>query len=281
MIKWTEILSTNNTALMQAGEDFNIHPLALEDCINREQRPKFEDYDHHQLLVWFIYTQNQIFELQFLLFKDHIIMVPHGNPPSGNSWAEYLKLDMNQKDVWHLIFQALDKSTDITWNEIKKIFEQINSFEEKMFTENFNPQSLLRIKKKFNQMEFSLAHLASVAEQLQSYYQVKDDLTWKLRDLHDHSQRIYQSITLHSSQIATTIELYWGHHAHRTNIHIKKLSLIASVGLPLTLWCSFWGMNFTAIPFSHPYLFPSAMALMFLSLAITIGYFRYKGYWKD
>ncbi len=281
MIKWTEILSTDNSSLAQASSDLNIHPLALEDCIHREQRPKFEDFDHHQLLVWFMYAKNQIFEIQFLIFKDQIIMVPHENPPEGNSWADYLKLDFNQKDVWHLVFQALDKSTDNSWNEIKKILTQINLFEDKMFTENFNPESLLKIKKKLNQLEFSLSHLASVAQQLQSYYEGKDDLTWKLRDLHDHCERIYHSINLHSSQIATTIELYWGHHAHRTNIHIKKLSLLASIGLPLTLWCSFWGMNFTAIPFSHPYLFPIAMAIMLVSLATTIGYFLYKGYWSD
>ena len=118
-------------------------------------------------------------------------------------------------------------------------------------------------------------------KQLQNLSNPKGDLKWKLRDLHDHCERITQSISLYRSQIATAIELYWGLQANKTNNQIKKLSLLASITVPLTFWASFWGMNFEFIPFADPNLFYAALAIMLTSVALAVWFLVKKGYWAD
>ena len=49
MIRWTEVLSTENATLSDIAEKLDVHPLALEDCMHRDQRPKLDDYETHQL----------------------------------------------------------------------------------------------------------------------------------------------------------------------------------------------------------------------------------------
>lgn len=281
MVKWNEVLSTENSAFTELAKELKVHPLALEDCLHRDQRPKLDDYETHQLLVWFLFAGGRIYEIQFLIFKDQLVVVPHDPPPEGRTWAEYLKISNHHRDVWHLLYQALDKATDITWQEIRILFSQVDEFEQEMFKKNFSPQTLLLVKKQLNQIDFSVGHLSSVAKQLQNLCNPENDLRWKLRDLFDHCERIYRSIALYRSEIATTIELFWGLQTNRTNKQIKKLSLIASIAVPLTFWASFWGMNFEFIPFSSPTFFFGAMTVMAISVGTTFWLLVRKGYWDD
>lgn len=281
MINWIEVLSTDSDRLVALAKEYQVHPLAIEDCQHRDQRPKLDDYGTHQLLVWFMVTKNKPYELQFLIFADKIVFVPHLPPPDGGTWKEYFRLSEDQKDIWHALYFVLDRATDITWQELRKIFSKVDDFEVEIFKSDINIQNILSLKKKLNRSVYYMGHLASVAEQLQNFYKPIDDLNWKFRDLHDHCERIYQNVAFYRSQIATTIDLYWGLESNRTNNQIKKLSLLASVAVPLTFWASFWGMNFKFIPYDEPWMFFVAMGLMISSVALTMWLLVKKGYWTS
>ncbi len=180
-----------------------------------------------------------------------------------------------------MVYSALDRATDETWKEIKKVFSEIEEFEYKMFKTDCDPESLLALKKRLNHIDYSIGHLASVVSQIQNFYHPRDDLRWRLRDLHDHCERIYQNVAYYRSQIATSIELYWGLQANKTNRQIKKLSMLASMAIPVTFWASFWGMNFEAIPFSDSRLFIAAVIVMLISVVGTTFFLIKKGYWRD
>jgi magnesium transporter len=164
---------------------------------------------------------------------------------------------------------------------MRKMFADADEYEQEMFRREISPQDLIALKRQINEVDYSLSHLPSVTEQLQNLCQPTGDLAWKLRDLHDHCERIYRTISLYRSQIATTIELYWGLQANRTNAQVKKLSLLASIAVPMTFWASFWGMNFQAIPFDSPHLFWSAIGVMGISVLLTTWLLIRKGYWAD
>ena len=281
MINWIELQSSNTADLAKYAEQFSLHPYILNDCIKKDLRPKIEDYESHQYLVWFMYLQGQMYEMQFVVTGDTLILITHEMPLGIKSWKDHFQLDINQKNIWHLVHQALDRSTHSTWNELLSLFSKIETFEEKIFKSKSDPQMILNIKKKLVKLDYPLGHLASVVKQLQNFCKPKDDLNWKLRDLHDHSERISRSITQYRAQVVTAIELFWGYQAQRTNKHIKKLSLLASVTVPLTFWTSFWGMNFTAIPFDSKNLFAGAVLIMVASIGIAFWILKSRGYWSD
>lgn len=278
---WNEVLSTQlNSETFRNIE--KVHPLALEDCVHRDQRPKLEDYESHQFLVWFMLAEGKIFEIQFLIFENEIVFVPHEPPPKGTLWSEYFNIDnKNHSDVWHLLYHVLDKSTDHTWDEVTRVCDQIDQFEIDLFEKECDPRTLMSLKKKLNQIDFYIAHLPSVSLQIQNFKQPKNDLRWKFRDLHDHCERITRTVSLYRGQIATSIELYWGQQTHKANRHIKKLSVLASVAVPLTFWASFWGMNFEFLPFKSESFFYFAILIMILSVSLTVFILIKKGYWED
>jgi magnesium transporter len=180
-----------------------------------------------------------------------------------------------------MLYQALDRATDVTWHDLHSLFACIDGFEQELFSREIDPRTLLALKKKLNQIDVSIGLLASVASQLTNLCKPKDDLAWKLRDLHDHCERISKNVGLYRSHIATIIELFWGLQSNRTNRQIKKLTLLASVAVPMTFWASFWGMNFTAIPYSSVTLFIIALTIMGISVAVTTWLLIHKGYCSD
>lgn len=280
-VEWVEFQSHNETELKELALKENIHPLALEDCIHREQRPKFEDFGNHQFLVWFMLKNEQLYELQFLIFPTKIILVAHEPPPEGLSWKQYFKLTNQHKDTWHLLYQALDRATDHSWLAIKSLVDEIEDVEQSIFDRECDPRELLALKKRLNKADLSINHLSSLVLQMQNFYQAKDDLGWKFRDLFDHCERINKHISVSRAQVATVIDLYWGLLANKTNRHIKKLSLLASISVPLTFWASVWGMNFEIIPFGSHKFFMIAVALMITSVLGTAWLLIRKGYWND
>jgi magnesium transporter len=48
---WVDVTGGSDEEIDRMGEEFAIHPLALEDCRQQHQRPKVDQYRQHLLLV--------------------------------------------------------------------------------------------------------------------------------------------------------------------------------------------------------------------------------------
>jgi magnesium transporter len=273
-----EILSHDTESLQALAKERNVHPLALEDCLHRDQLAKLEDYGHHQLLVWFLYVDGEIYELQFLLFPDLVVLVPHANPPRRSTWKEYLRVPDDNSDLALFIFHLLDFTTDISRSQVSALFREIQDFDQELFQGETRIESILPTRRKLAEIERHIDRLPSVSQQTLHFFQSRHDLKWKFRDLQDHCDRLYQSVVYYQSQITSSFELYWAVAAQKTNLQVKKLTLLASFSLPLTFWASFFGMNFEALPFSSPFSLPAALVLMLLSAGATYLFLRAKGF---
>ena len=204
--------------------------------------------------------------------------------PINLSAVKRLNYDINETN--DLIEMDLDDKMLQRLFEIG-FFEKINAisgaliddFEDEMFEATVEPRDILALRKILSLSEFSIGHLPSVTKQMQNFYLFKDDLKWRMRDLHDHCERNKNWIDAQGDHITHAIDLYWGLESNRTNAQIKKLSLLASISIPMTFWASFWGMNFQAIPFESVHFFQLAIGVMLLSSLSVYLFLRKKGYW--
>jgi magnesium transporter len=52
MVKWINVDGIHKVEVIEKiGKLFKIHSLTLEDIVNTDQRPKFEDYDHYVVSI--------------------------------------------------------------------------------------------------------------------------------------------------------------------------------------------------------------------------------------
>ena len=54
LTRWINVEGLDNLLLRQLAVRYQLDPLAIEDALQKEQRPKIEEYDQHLLLVRFI-----------------------------------------------------------------------------------------------------------------------------------------------------------------------------------------------------------------------------------
>lgn len=282
-MKWQEIRSTQSAELQQLGQELKIHPLALEDCFHRDQRAKLEDYENHHLLVWFMYANNKLYELQFLLMQDQILFVSHDPPPTGFScWKDYFNIHgESEKDVATVLFLALDKASDASRIEFRGLVDRIDKFEHSILRGAADLKTILPVKKKLAAIELRTEPHIQVLQTLQNVFQMRGEMKWRYRDLRDHVQRFNERVIFQQGQILSDLDLYWAMAAQRTNLQIKKLTLLASISVPVTFWASFWGMNFQFIPYDNPMFFGLAMLIMVLTAFGVYFFFKTHGYWTD
>ena len=50
-IIWVNIEKTSVTDINYLKKNYSFHPLALEDCLSRIERPKIDEYDDHLFIV--------------------------------------------------------------------------------------------------------------------------------------------------------------------------------------------------------------------------------------
>ncbi|MBI3566302.1 MAG: hypothetical protein HY079_13995 [Elusimicrobia bacterium] len=280
-IVWREHRAGDADGIRSAARELGVHPLALEDCLKRNQRAKFEDYGTHQLLVWFVCLPEAVVELEFVVFPKTVLLVADGAPPRGATWREFLGVGEDAPDAAHLLYQALDAATDATEGRARTLAAELPAFEEALFRGRAQPRRLVRLKRELGAAAHATASLASVAAQWERFLSPGDDLRWRMRDLIDHCERVQQSLVFHQAQVSGAMDMYWGLNAQRTNDQIKRLTVMASVAVPLTVWASFWGMNFTVIPFHSPGLFVGALAAMGASVAAALWGLKARGFLDD
>src|SRR5256714_15694326 len=50
---WIDIPDRHSTELERVARDLGLHPLAVEDATQRDERPKIDQYDNHYFIVFY------------------------------------------------------------------------------------------------------------------------------------------------------------------------------------------------------------------------------------
>lgn len=105
-----------------------------------------------------------------------------------------------------------------------------------------------------------------------------------LRDVHDHLDRAVGLITTYRERLAGVLDLYLTEISMRQNEVMQRLTVIATVFLPLSFLVGFFGMNFgwmSEVITPQWTFWVFGMGLMGVSVAATVVYLRRTGADRD
>ncbi len=268
---------------------FRFHPLAIEDCLHVDQRPKLEEYGTHVFIAM------------------HALRCVQGDDPSeletlelhtflGNGYLVTIHLQPNEKlDLaWKrasgdpgvmkrgadfLFYLVADGIVDSHFLHLDRISEHLEDVENDVL-ERPQAKSLQRI--------FSLKHalvtmrktlspqrdvFAILARRTGDHY-VSERSSLYFRDIYDHLVRIYESIDAARDLLGAALEAYLSMVAQRTNEVMKSLTILSAVFLPLTFVTGFFGQNFA--PLQTPFFMWTMLALCALIPIGMLAYFAQK-----
>jgi magnesium transporter len=98
------------------------------------------------------------------------------------------------------------------------------------------------------------------------------------RDCYDHLVRAYEHIDLERDLLGNAMDAYLSTVSNRLGVIMKQLTILSAIFLPPTFITSFFGQNFTALPFESRKLFFVEVATC-VTLPLIMLYWFYRSGW--
>jgi magnesium transporter len=290
-VSWINIYGIHDFDLMKRlGEIFDLHPLFLEDIMNTDQRPRYEDGNHYDAFIMKMLKYDEHTKLitaeQFTLIlgEHYVLTLQEQIGDVFNPVRERIRNAKKTSRLHHcdyLAYALLDTVVDNYIIVTESIGREIESLEDKIF---LNPEKVLvqEIYKLKTELSFLRKSVRPVKDMMGNLFKSENSLYSEdhlhfLRDLEDLITQATDAIELYNGMISDHLNIYSTNVNNRINEVMKVLTIFASIFIPLTFLAGIYGMNFEYIPelsFKYSYLI-----FWIVALCIGIGlliYFKRK-----
>ncbi len=263
-VRFVDLRIERPEELALLGARFGFHPLTLEDCAHRDQRPKLEHYEGYLFLVTQGFDRSGgdepgdepgWHELHAFLGKDYLVIV-HARPipavdqvfrriaddpallARGPDFAYYLLADRMVDDSFPVLDQVADALEDL---EDVVVTKPRRAHLGRIFAMK---RQLVTMRKVLSPQRDVMASISRPGEPL-----ISTQTAYYLRDVYDHLARIVESVEAHRDLVGNALDAYLSATGQRTNEIMKALAILSAVFMPLTFITGFFGQNFVQLPF--------------------------------
>ena len=269
---WVDIDRPNDDELSLLDDIFGFHPLAIEDTINYQQRPKIESYDHmgdmHRQGYFYMVIHGpdlQTFkekvrtkELDIFVSERYMVTI-HEEPMSSiEAVMKRMRADparMLNAGIDMLLHAELDMLVDHYSPILDHMQETIESLEDRAATHP-TPALLHEIsqeKRNLTTLRRIIGPQRDVIAQITrgEVPFIRESTRIYFRDVQDHLVRAVELIELYRELIASARDLYMTSISNNLNVIMKTLTIITVVTAVLNVITGFFGMNFEHMPGLH------------------------------
>ncbi|MFB3818441.1 MAG: magnesium/cobalt transporter CorA [Candidatus Methylomirabilales bacterium] len=280
-LTWVDAEGEPADVLGRLAEVFRLHPVTLEDFINKNQRPKVEEFEHYLFMV--IHAVQALrddtldTEELHMALGDRWLLTVHDRPLEAvKRLADRLAADPRSlpDGASFLVYHLSDAVVDGYYPVLDTLGDEIDAAEDAV-VEKPAPDWLERIftiKRVLVQLRKVVSPQREVYNALsrRDHPYVEPHVAVYFRDIHDHLVRAFEAIDSYRDLVANTLDAYLATVSNRLGQVMKQLTVIATIFMPLSFLTGFFGMNFQAIPFDRGWL----LALVVLAtLAVPTGMF--------
>ena len=235
-------------------DTLEIHPLVREDMVVQVNRPKVDNYRNYLYLVIHSARWDQdrpvLREIDIVLGERFLITYHDGHPRAVDAAHDVLprRPDLLRDGPVHLLHFILDTLVDQYLPIMDRIAEEIDELEEVLFASDKAPvnRRILTLKRGMSSLRRVVGPQRDTVLALtrDEFRPIPPEMRMYLRDVYDRMARISDLLDSFRDETASLLELHISAASNRLNEVIKRLTLIATIGLPLTLVTGWYGMNF-------------------------------------
>ncbi|OKK22387.1 transporter [Streptomyces sp. CB00455] len=274
---WIGLHRPTETELLSVAEEFDLHPLAVEDALEAHQRPKLERYGDTLFVVLraarYLDAAEEVDfgELHVFVGPDFVITVRHGAAPDLAAVRRRMESspDLLKRGPESVLYAILDAVVDGYAPVVAGVENDVDEIETEVFSGD--PKVSRRIYELSREVvEFARATrpLTRILEGLSAgfeKYGIDEELRRYLRDVADHATHVTERVdgfrlalqdilavnaTLVSQQQNEEMKQL-AQAGHAQNEEIKKISSWAAILFAPTLVGTIYGMNFETMPELH------------------------------
>ena len=287
---WINIDGVHDTAIVKTiGDQFELHPLVLEDIVNTQERPKIENYGH---FLYFVMTMADLGpegeinmeQVSIILGENYILSFQEDPDDIFEPIRKRLRNEgtrVRKSSPDYLAYLLLDAVVDRYFLILEVLGERIDELEEELMD---NPakatlQKIYSLKREITQVRRAVWPMREIVSNMQreSSMLMHEENEIFLRDFYDHIIRVIDTVETYRDTMASMIDLYLSNSSIKMNEIMQVLTVISTIFIPLTFLTGFYGMNFDFMPELHSeYSYPIIVAVMALMVAGQLIYFKRK-----
>lgn len=271
---------------------FPLHPLALEDALQRGQRPKAEEYEGHAFVILQYPGEGPVLRLtQVSLFlgSDFLVTLQpgvdvlagvrerlaQGAPPPGAPST-------------YTAYAVMDFVVDSAFPVLEGAGARLEALEELVVAQpgaRENVSALHRVRRELLRLRHVLWPQRDVMAHVLREWEHRVSLPERrvyLRDLYDHAVQALDTVEGYREIVTGLFDLYLTGLSLRLNDIMRVLTVIATIFMPLSFLASVYGMNFDrSSPWNLPelgwrYGYLTLWGIMLIIAGGMLVYFRRK-----
>jgi len=282
---WLNFIDPAREDITPLIEPLGLHPLAIEDCLDDEQIPKIEDYPTNSFVLFnkFHFEAGELFvdEVDLFTGKNFLVMVSH-NLHGDGSFLDRLEqiAGLDRENVMkgpdHLLHVILDHIVDQKFETMESIREELDIMEENILYDIriFRPEDLMGLRQNLLKLRKSITHereiLVKICRKDSPF--ITEQSIYDFRDIYDHLAKFFEEAEIFREMISSFMEIYLSMTnnrmamlANRTSRFVRRLTIINTIFMPLTLLAGIGGMSEWSMmtgPSNWKYTYPLFMVLM-------------------
>lgn len=288
---WLNIYGLHETEkINNIGKALKIHDLSIQDILDINQRPKFQEYDDY----WFFTLKSispsdnstiEIEQLSFILGSNYLVSFQERKADYFDHIRKRIRNNVGiicERSSDYLLFLMLESILDNYFKTVNKIENQVEEMGISDINADPSPMALKTIELNKRQIHLIKKTLIPIKEfvtkierekfgfiqekHIKYFYELKD----LCLSLIDDCEQIEIRLESHTN-------LFFSVQGHRMNQVMKTLTVVATIFIPLTFVAGIYGMNFTNMPeLNWKWGYLSVWVGMFIIFIGMLFYFRKK-----
>lgn len=284
--QWIDILDMKQEDITEISKQYNINHLLLEDCIDPNHLPKFEDMEDLKFFLTRLNTSTERLSLNTIsdvstklgiFLRDNLIVTVHRIENNAiKSIINQIKNDKFQNANPYKIALELAKKIFISFDEENEtLLEQMDKMENEIFLKNTsNSAQLKRLYRFKRKVGLNLKVLNLSSEWVNSFEKLPIEEI-EIKDLKDSYKDSLSDFDHLNFQTTNLISLFLALSDQKANQVMKTLAIYSVYFLPITFIAGVYGMNFDFMPeLRLPYGYYAVLGLMAIIVIITFIYVR-------
>ena len=285
-LTWVALRDASLAEMTQMQEEFNLHPLAIEDATHGHQRPKIEEYGDIVFVVMHLLEVHQdeilVGEVAIFVGPNFVLSVRNGSKQDFLGVRERCEREpeLLKLGSGFVSYALMDAVVDRYFPLVEALESDLEDVEAQIFergSARWNIERLYALKHRSSMLRHAVVPLLEVVGKLhggrvpavcmnsQDYF----------RDVHDHLARINGALDTIRDTITTAIQVNLSLVTIEESEVTKRLAAWAAIFAVSTALAGIWGMNFDFMPeLKWKYGYP--MALGVIGSIVSIFYWRFR-----
>jgi magnesium transporter len=260
-VRWINVDGISDPSIIRAlAIKYGLHPLAIEDLMTPNQRPKLDAYAaegerpaHLFLIVRMVErVEEHLRSEQISIFVNTNTILTFQEAP-GDIWdpirQRIQKPDsrMRELDASYLLYALLDAIVDYGFPVLEYYGDRLQELEDLVLDRPGREtlQEIHQVKRELLLLRRAVWPMREVVNGLlrEPHECVRDTTRMYLRDVYDHTIQIMDIIETYRELASSLTETYMSAMSNRLSEVMKVLTIIGTIFIPLTFLAGVYGMN--------------------------------------